>query len=52
LLDRGLNVHGRGEVDGEMNAGIDVSHIDQTDPDARRAIEERSAMADTVARGR
>ena len=51
LLDRGLDVRRSGEVDGELNAGVDLTHIDQTDSDARRAVEECSAMADAVVRG-
>jgi hypothetical protein len=51
LLERGLDVRRSGEVDGELNAGVDLSHIDQTDSDARRAIEECSALAEAAARG-
>jgi hypothetical protein len=51
LAQQGLDVRRSGEVDGEMNAGVDLSHIDQSDANARVAIEECTALADAARRG-
>jgi hypothetical protein len=51
LAQRDLDVRRAGVVDGEMNAGVDLSHIDQSNPDAHAAVEECIALADAAAAG-